>query len=185
MTPTTTSSPLSIWLKPAGAALDQAALHVVDSGNGAAHFFNRRKFGLGFFFQCRNLAGDFGRTVEDVGVFEQVGLIGQDLLHPQRPLLIPRPRQTKRFVPGWQLHGTGAGVLRQRHRQHFQQNTVDVVFGLRLSQAERVDLDAVAEHAVLGVSHAIAFAGDVIPQFVECPHFAHFSDEAHAGVDEE
>ena len=51
------------------------------------------------------------RAVEDVVVLEQVGLEGQHLLQPQRPLLVPRPRQAERLVPRRQLDGAGAGVL--------------------------------------------------------------------------
>jgi len=36
---------------------------------------------------------DLGRAGEDVAVFQQVGLEGEDLLHAERPLLVPRPRQ--------------------------------------------------------------------------------------------
>ena len=68
------------------------------------------------------------------------------------------PRQAERLVPGRQLHGAGAGVLRQRDRQHLDQDAVDVVLGLLLGQAERVDLHAVAEEAVLRVGDAVALA---------------------------
>src|SRR5206468_3489524 len=43
------------------------------------------------------------RAVEQVLVLEQVGLVGEDLLDAQRPLLVPRPRQAERLVPGRQL----------------------------------------------------------------------------------
>ena len=59
----------------------------------------------------RPCASTTREPVEDVVVLQQVGLVGQHLLHPQRPLLVPRPRQAERLVPGRQLHGAGAGVL--------------------------------------------------------------------------
>ena len=68
-----------------------------------------------------------------------------------RPLLVPGPRQAQRLVPGRQLHGAGARVLRQRDGQHLEQDAVDVVLGLLLGEAQRVDLHAVAEQAVLGI----------------------------------
>ena len=133
--------------KPAGVALDEAALHVVDRRDGAAHFLDRCEFGLGFFLQRRDLPRDLDGAVEDVAVLEQIRLVGDDLLHAQRPLLIPRARQAERLVPGRQLHGARARIFRQRHGQHFDQDAIDVVLGLRLGEAERVDLHAVAEHA--------------------------------------
>ncbi len=108
--------------------------------------------------QRLDLCGHGGVAVEEVAVFQQVGFIGEDLLHPQRPLLIPGARQAERLVPGGQLHGAGAGVLRQRHGQHFQQDAVDVVFRLLLGQAQRVDLHAVAEAAEFRVFDAVAVA---------------------------
>ena len=62
-------------------------------------------------FSCRDLVGHGLGAVEQVVVLQQVGLVGQDLLHAQRPLLVPRARQAERLVPGRQLHGAGAGVL--------------------------------------------------------------------------
>ena len=87
-------------------------------------------------FSCLDLGGDGRVAVEQVGVFEQVGLVGQDLLHAQRPLLVPGARQAQGLVPGRELHGAGAGVLRERDRQHLEQDAVDVVLGLLLGQAE-------------------------------------------------
>ena len=43
------------------------------------------------------------RALEDVRVLQDVGLVGEDLLDPQRPLLVPRPRQAERLVPGGKL----------------------------------------------------------------------------------
>ena len=75
--------------------------------------------------------------------------------------------------------------LRQRHAEHLQHDALDVVLRLRLGEAERVDLHAVAEAALLRVGHAVALAGELVPELDERAHLAHLLDEAHAGVDEE
>ena len=116
---------------------------------------------------------------------KQIGLVGDDLLHADRPLLVPGPRQAERLVPGRQLHGARARALRQRHRQHLEQDAIDVVLRLLLGEAQRVDLHAVAEQAVLGIGDAVALGGDLVPQLLERAHLADLGDEAHAGVDEE
>ena len=131
------------------------------------------------------LRDDLGRAVEQIAVFEQIGLVGEDLLHPQRPLLVPRPRQAERLVPGRKLHGAGARVLRQRHRQHLDHDARDVVLGLRLGEAERIHLHAIAKQPLLGIGDAVALAGDLVPQFGEGAHLAHLGDEAQPGIDEE
>ena len=64
-----------------------------------------------------DLGGHDQRPLEEVGVLQEVGLVGQHLLDPQRPLLVPRPRQPERLVPRGQLDGAGAGVLGQRDRR--------------------------------------------------------------------
>ena len=56
-------------------------------------------------------ARDLMAAVENVAEFEKVCLVGHDLLQAQRPLLIERPRQAERLVPGRQLHGAGARVF--------------------------------------------------------------------------
>ena len=139
----------------------------------------------GFGLQLLDLARDLAAAVEDVAVFQQVGLEGHDLLQAQRPLLVPRPRQAERLVPGGQLHRAGARVLAHHHGQHFQQDAVDVVLRLLLGEAERIHLHAVAEQALLGVGHAVAIEREVLPQLGERPHLAHLGDEADAGIDEE
>ncbi len=45
--------------------------------------------------QLRHLGLDRGVAVEEVVVFQQVGLVGEDLLHPHRPLLVPGPGQAR------------------------------------------------------------------------------------------
>ena len=107
------------------------------------------------------------------------------MLHSQRPLLIPRPRQTERFVPSGQLDGTGTGFLRQTDTEHFQHDALDVVFRLGFGQAQGVDLHAVAEAAHVFALCAITFLGQRVPHLAERPHLAHFFDEANTGVDEE
>jgi hypothetical protein len=84
----------------------QPLLHVplLDGGDRAAHRLDIGQLVLGLGLERRDLGGDRRRAVEDVAVFQEVGLIGQDLLHAQRPLLVPRPRQAERLVPGRQLH---------------------------------------------------------------------------------
>ena len=83
------------------------------------------------------------------------------------------------------MHRAGARVLRQRHRQHFDENARDIVFRLRLGQSQRIHLHAVAEQPLLGVGDAVALARGLVPQFDEGAHLAHLGDEAQPGVDEE
>ena len=137
--------------------LDQLLLEIAgfDGRDRAAHLFDRRSSSCAF-FRSSTLAVDHRRAVENVAHTPEVGLVGEDLLHAQRPLLIPWPRQSKRLVPGWKLHGARAGLLRQRYRQHFDQNAGDVVLRLLLGQAERVHLHAIAEAPVLGIGDAVA-----------------------------
>ena len=173
--------------QPRGVRFDQLLLHVaaLDRLDRAAHLLDALELFLGLALERLDLAVDHLRAVENIAVVEQVGLVGEDLLHAQRPLLVPRPRQAERLVPRRQLHGAGARVLRQRHRQHLEQDARDVVFGLLLGQAERVHLHAVAEQPLLGIGDAVARARDLVPQFGEGAHLAHFGDEAQAGIDEE
>ncbi len=109
----------------------------------------------------------------------------QHLLDAQRPLLVPGAGQPQRLVPRRELHGTRACVLRQRHGQHLKDDPLDVVLRLRLRQAQGVDLDAVAEAALLRVLDAVALAGDLVPDAAEGAHLAHLLDEADARVHEE
>ena len=67
------------------------------------------------------------------------------------------------LVPRRQLDGPGPGVARQRDAQRFEHDAGDVVLGLGLGQAERVDLDAVAEPTQLGVLDAVALQADAVP----------------------
>ena len=91
------------------------------------------------------------RALEDVGVLEDVGFVGQHLLDAQRPLLIPRARQPERLVPRRQLDRAGARVAPERHRERLEHDPLHVVLRLGLGEAERVDLHAVAEAQVARV----------------------------------
>ena len=159
-------------LDAGGVGGDQRLFHVVDGRDGAAHRLELGELGAGLFLQLLDLAVDLDRAVEDVAVVEQVGLVGDDLLEPERPLLVPRPRQAERLVPGGELHGAGARLLRQRHRQHREQDAIDVVLGLLLGQPQRVHLHAVAEAAERRIVHAVALLGDLVPEIDEGAHLA-------------
>ena len=135
--------------------------------------------------QLGDLRLDDVRAVEDVFEFQQVGLVGQHLLHAERPLLIPRARQAKRLVPGRQLHRAGARALGKRDRQRLQQDAIDVVLRLLLGETERVHLHAIAEAAELFVLNAITLTADLVPEVGERAHLAELGDEAHARVHEE
>ncbi len=150
LTPTTICSPRSIassrrvldstsfaFSTPRLDRLDRAA-HRVDGGE----FRDRLALQLGD-QRCDLLA-----AVENVAEFQEVGLVGHDLLQAQRPLLVEGPRQAERLVPGRQLHGAGSRVLRQDHRQHLNEDAIGVVLRLLLGQSERIDLNAVAEAAL-------------------------------------
>ncbi len=125
------------------------------------------------------------RAVEDVVVLEQVGLEGEDLLDPQRPLLVPGPGEPERLVPGRELDGAGPGVPGQGDAERLEHDPGHVVLRLRLGEPERVDLDAVAEAPELRVGHAVALSADPVPQRGEGAHLAGLLDEADPGVDEE
>jgi hypothetical protein len=74
------------------------------------------------------------------------------------PLLVPRARQAERLVPRGQLDRARPRILGQGDGQHLEDDALDVVLRLRLGQAERVDLHAIAEAALLGVGHGIPLA---------------------------
>ena len=139
-----------------GVRFYQTRFHVFDRGNSAAHRIQIGQFVTRTFFQRLDLAVHGGVAVEQVFVFQQVGFIGHDLLHTQRPLLIPWAGQAKCFVPSGQLHGTGAGLFRQGHSQHFDQDAVDVIFRLLFRQPQRVHLHTITETTVFRILDAIA-----------------------------
>ena len=115
-------------------------------------------------FQFFGLGVDDMAAIKYVLEFEQIGLISEDLLQAQRPLLVPGPRQTHRLVPGGQLQGAAARPLGQRHGERFDQDAIDIVFRLRLGQAERIDLHAIAKQQRLGIGDAIARRGRSLPR---------------------
>jgi hypothetical protein len=105
LTPTTVSSPDSMrrirsaWLRtrrPFSSSMASNAPPSASTSSSSAWAPVDQLGGLGL---------DHHRALEDVVVLEQVGLVGQDLLHPQRPLLVPRARQAERLVPRRQLDG--------------------------------------------------------------------------------
>ena len=104
---------------------------------------------------------------EDVIVVEQIGLVGQDLLDPERPLLVPGSGQAEGLVPGRELDGAGPGVTGEGDAEHLQHDALHVVLGLGLGQAERVDLHPVAETASLRIGDPVALLRESIPQVVK------------------
>ncbi len=100
-------------------------------------------------------------------------------------MLVPRPRQAERLVPGGELHGARARLLGQGHGEHREQDAIDVVLGLLFGQAQRIHLHAIAEAAKLGVGDAVTLFSDLVPEIDEGTHLRHLGDEAHAGIDEE
>ncbi len=172
---------------PGGVRGDHRLLHVagLDGRDGTAHRLHPVHLGAGTGDEVGDLGLHHRRALEQVVVLQQVGLEGQHLLEAQRPLLVPRPGQAERLVPRRQLYGAGAGVLGQRHAEHLEHDPLHVVLGLRLGQAQAVDLHAVPEPAHLVVLDAVALAGQLVPELDERAHLAHLLDEPHAGVDEE
>src|SRR5690606_33244770 len=73
----------------------------------------------------------------------------------------------------------------EHHGEHFEEDTIDVIFRLLFGEAKRVDLNAVAEAAELLFPDAVTIAQDFIPKVDEGAHLAHFSDEANPRIDEE
>ena len=168
-----------------GAALHEPALHRVDHLERPTAVEHPLQFGLGGRAQLGDLGLDDLRTLEQVAVLEQVGLVREHLLDAQRPLLIPRRRQAERFVPARELDGARARVLREGDAQHLEHDALHVVLGLLFSEAERIHLHAVPEPAQLLVLDAVPLAADVVPHLRERAHLAHLFDEAHTRVDEE
>ena len=124
-------------LEPAGVRFDQASLEDAgfDRADRAAHRVDRRDLGQRLGLERLDQGRDFLAAVEQVAEFQKIGLIGHDLLQPERPLLVERPRQAERLVPGGQLHRARPRAARKHDRQHFDQDAVGVVFRLLLGQA--------------------------------------------------
>ena len=85
---------------PLAVRLDQPRLHVRHRLDRAAVLLDGRHLLPRALGQLLDQAVHHPRALEDVGIVEQVGLVGEDLLDPQAPLLVPRPRQAERLVPG-------------------------------------------------------------------------------------
>jgi len=172
---------------PLGHGADELGLQVAgfDGGADAAHGFDARDLLAGLPLELFDLRFDDDGAVEDVGVFEEVGFVSQDLLEAERPLLVPRAREREGLVPCGELEGAAARLAGEGDAEGFDEDAPGVVLGLLLREAERVDLDAVAEEPLLRVGHAVAVAGDFVPEFDEGAHLAHLFDEPDAGVHEE
>ena len=89
-------------------ALDVAALYGLYH---AALLGDAGHLRLGTGNQLLYLRLHHGGAVQQVAVFQQVGLQRQHLLHAQGPLLVPGAGQAQRLVPGGQLYRPGPGVL--------------------------------------------------------------------------
>src|SRR6185437_1510360 len=87
--------------QPPRIRFDQALLHIaaLDRRHRAAQPADALELGQDLGFERIDLPLDLRRTVEDVAMLEKIGLIGEDLLEPQAPLLVPDPRQAQRLVP--------------------------------------------------------------------------------------
>ena len=148
---------------PLGVGCHEPALQLLDGGEGAPHAEHLVELGPCRLDQLGGAGLDDVGAGEDVVVLEQVGLEGQHLLHPQRPLLVPRAGQAERLVPRRELEGAGPGVLGEGDAEHLEHDALHVVLGLGLGEPERVDLHAVAEPAGLGVGDAVALEGEPVP----------------------
>ena len=183
--PTTTMLAALDLGDPLAVRLDQPGLHVGDRLDGAALLLDRLHLGLGALDEFGHQAVHHLRALEDVGVLEQVGLVGEDLLDPQAPLLIPGAGEAERLVPSRQLDRAGTGVAAQGHGKRLEHDPGHVVLGLGLGQAERVDLDAVAEAQELRLGHPVAVAADPLPHLAHGAQLGVLLDEPDPGVDEE
>ena len=130
---------------PVAVRVDERGLHVRHRLDGASVLGDDRHLGARGVDQLRHQCIHHVRALEDVRIVEEVGLVRQHLLDAQRPLLVPRPRQAEGLVPRRQLDRACAGVAAQRDSERLEHDALHVVLGLGLREAERVDLDAVAE----------------------------------------
>ena len=168
-----------------GLAPHETPLQLVDRLERAAELLHVVELGARRLDHFLRLGLDDLGALEDVAVLEQVRLEGEDLLDAQRPLLVPGPGQPERLVPRRELDRPRPGVFGQRDPEHLEDDPLHVVLRLLLGEAERVDLDAVAEPPELGVLDAVALAADAVPHARERPHLARLLDEADARVHEE
>ena len=158
--------------------------HIVNRLDRTAHAIKPCEFLAGAGFEGFDFSVDSGVAIKEIVIFQEIGFKGHDLLHPHRPLLIPRAGQAEGFIPCGKLHSTGAGFFGKRHGEHFDQDTVDVVLWLLLCKAKRVYLYSIAEAAELGVCDTVTLQQDFIPEVDKGAHFAHFGDKADACVHE-
>ena len=80
---------------PLAVGVDERGLHVVDGVDRAAVLVDDRHLRARALQQLGHEPVHDLRALEEVGVLEQVGLVGQHLLDAQRPLLVPRARQAR------------------------------------------------------------------------------------------
>ena len=100
-----------------GVRLHEPALDRVDHGEGPAALEHPVELLGGGGDELGDLRLDHLRPLEEVPVLEQVGLEREDLLHPQRPLLVPRAGEAERLVPAGQLDRAGPRVARAASRR--------------------------------------------------------------------
>ena len=92
-------------LEPRAGRGDELLFHVAGFHrlDRAAHVLDALELLFRLALKLLDLGVDHHGAVEQVAILQEVGLVGENLLHAQRPLLVPRPRQPKRFVPGRKL----------------------------------------------------------------------------------
>ena len=174
-------------LDPQGVALHQGLLHVgvFYRAHRAPHFEHLLQFAARVAQQFLGQGFDDVGTLEEIGVFEQVGLVGEDLLGAERELLIPRAGQSQGLVPGGKLKRSRAGIPGEGDTEGFERDAYDVVLGLGLGEAEAVHLDPIAEAQHAGVVDAVALSAEFAPKRGHRPAFTGFLDETNACVEEE
>ncbi len=84
---------------PLAVGVDERCLHVGDGLDGAAVLGDDGHLGARALEQLGDEPVHHDRALEDVGILEDVGLVGEHLLDAQRPLLVPRAGQAERLVP--------------------------------------------------------------------------------------
>ena len=96
---------------PCGVGVDQTRLHIFDRLYGSAHGIDQCQLSPRALLECCDFAFHRGIFVEQILIFQKIGFIGHNLLHPQRPLLIPGARQAQSLIPSGQLHSAGTGLF--------------------------------------------------------------------------
>jgi hypothetical protein len=121
---------------PVAVRLHEAGLHVGHRFHGAPLLLDHAHLGARRLGELAHQAIHHHRPLEDVRVIEQVGLVGEDLLDPKAPLLIPGARQAQGLVPRRELDRACARIAAERHRERLEHDPGHVVFRLRLGQPE-------------------------------------------------